>query len=102
MDEFTQKVRQIASQAEHFLRRDRLYRGRLLDRACGAAKGYRIEKGVSRRWRSRRICREGSAHKGTSEGLQEARQGLGIPWEVLERDYLLPWVITSVSGFYAP
>ena len=27
--------------------------------------------------------------------LQEARQRLGIPWEVLERDYLLSWVLAG-------
>ena len=29
--------------------------------------------------------------------LQEARLRLGIPWEVLERDYLLSWVLAGVS-----
>ncbi len=29
--------------------------------------------------------------------LQEARQRLGIPWEVLERDYLLSWVLAGIS-----
>ena len=29
--------------------------------------------------------------------LQEARRRLGIPWEVLERDYLLSWVLTGIS-----
>ena len=29
--------------------------------------------------------------------LQEARGRLGIPWEVLERDYLLSWVLAGVS-----
>ncbi len=29
--------------------------------------------------------------------LQEARRRLGIPWEVLERDYLLSWVLAGVS-----
>ena len=29
--------------------------------------------------------------------LQEARQRLGIPWEALERDYLLSWVLAGVS-----
>ena len=29
--------------------------------------------------------------------LQEARGRLGIPWEVLERDYLLSWVLTGIS-----
>ena len=28
---------------------------------------------------------------------QEARRRLGIPWEVLERDYLLAWVLAGVS-----
>ena len=27
--------------------------------------------------------------------LQEARKRLGIPWEVLERDYLLSWVLAG-------
>ncbi len=29
--------------------------------------------------------------------LQEARGRLGIPWEVLERDYLLSWVLAGIS-----
>ena len=29
--------------------------------------------------------------------LQEARQRLGLPWEVLERDYLLSWVLAGIS-----
>ncbi|MBW1802624.1 MAG: nucleotidyl transferase AbiEii/AbiGii toxin family protein [Deltaproteobacteria bacterium] len=29
--------------------------------------------------------------------LQEARKRLGIPWEVLERDYVLSWILAGVS-----
>lgn len=29
--------------------------------------------------------------------LQEARRRLGIPWEVLERDYMLSWVLAGIS-----
>ena len=29
--------------------------------------------------------------------LQEARNRLGIPWDVLERDYLLSWVLAGIS-----
>ena len=29
--------------------------------------------------------------------LQEARRRLGLPWEVLERDYLLSWVLAGIS-----
>ena len=29
--------------------------------------------------------------------LQEARRRLGIPWEALERDYLLSWVLAGIS-----
>ena len=29
--------------------------------------------------------------------LEEARKRLGIPWEVLERDYLLSWVLAGVT-----
>ena len=29
--------------------------------------------------------------------LQEARRRLGIPWEVLERDYLLSWMLVGIS-----
>ena len=29
--------------------------------------------------------------------LQEARQRLGIPWEILERDYLLSWVLVGIG-----
>ena len=29
--------------------------------------------------------------------LQEARQRLGIPWEILERDYLLSWILAGIG-----
>jgi len=29
--------------------------------------------------------------------LQQARQRLGIPWEVLERDYLLSWILAGIE-----
>jgi len=29
--------------------------------------------------------------------LQEARKNLGVPWEVVERDYLLSWVLAGIS-----
>ena len=29
--------------------------------------------------------------------LLEARKRLGIPWEVLERDYLLSWILAGIS-----
>ena len=29
--------------------------------------------------------------------LEEARKRLGIPWEVLERDYLLSWILAGIS-----
>jgi len=29
--------------------------------------------------------------------LQDARRRLGIPWEVLERDYLLSWVLAGIG-----
>jgi predicted nucleotidyltransferase component of viral defense system len=29
--------------------------------------------------------------------LEEARKRLGVPWEVLERDYLLSWILTGIS-----
>ena len=29
--------------------------------------------------------------------LQEALRRLGIPWEVLERDYLLSWVLAGIG-----
>jgi predicted nucleotidyltransferase component of viral defense system len=29
--------------------------------------------------------------------LQEARNRLGIPWEVLERDYLLSWILAGIA-----
>ena len=29
--------------------------------------------------------------------LEEARQRLGIPWEILERDYLLSWVLAGIG-----
>lgn len=28
---------------------------------------------------------------------QEARKQLGIPWEVLERDYLLSWILAGIG-----
>ena len=29
--------------------------------------------------------------------LQEARQRHGLPWEVLERDYLLSWILAGIQ-----
>lgn len=29
--------------------------------------------------------------------LQEARKHLGIPWEVLERDYILSWILAAIT-----
>lgn len=29
--------------------------------------------------------------------LLEARGRLGVPWEVLERDYLLSWILAGIS-----
>ena len=29
--------------------------------------------------------------------LQGARKRLGLPWEVLERDYLLSWVLAGIG-----
>ncbi|MBM3789410.1 MAG: nucleotidyl transferase AbiEii/AbiGii toxin family protein [Acidobacteria bacterium] len=29
--------------------------------------------------------------------LQEARKHLGVPWEVLERDYLLSWILAGIA-----
>ncbi len=29
--------------------------------------------------------------------LQEARKRLGLPWEVLERDYLLSWILAAIA-----
>ena len=33
----------------------------------------------------------------TGTCLQEARQWLGIPWEILEWDYLLSWVLAGIG-----
>ena len=30
--------------------------------------------------------------------LQEARKRLGVPWEVLERDYLLSWILAGIEN----
>ena len=29
--------------------------------------------------------------------LQEARKRLGVPWEILERDYLLSWILAGIA-----
>lgn len=29
--------------------------------------------------------------------LQEARIKVGLPWEILERDYLLSWILAGIS-----
>jgi predicted nucleotidyltransferase component of viral defense system len=29
--------------------------------------------------------------------LQEARRRLGIPWDVLEHDYILSWILLGIS-----
>ena len=41
--------------------------------------------------------RKGRALKPLRTRLQEARQRLGIPWDVLERDYLLSWVLAGIE-----
>jgi len=33
--------------------------------------------------------------------LQEARKRLGLPWEVLERDYLISWALAGITGVEA-
>jgi len=33
--------------------------------------------------------------------LQESRKRLGIPWEILERDYVLSWLLAGVSDVEA-
>jgi hypothetical protein len=33
--------------------------------------------------------------------LQEARKCLGIPWEILERDYVLLWLLAGISDVEA-
>ena len=33
--------------------------------------------------------------------LEEARKRLGVPWDVLERDYALSWVLAGVAGVHA-
>jgi len=30
--------------------------------------------------------------------LQEARERLAIPWQVLERDYLFSWILAGLSA----
>lgn len=40
---------------------------------------------------------EGKAMKTLRARLEEARKRLGIPWEVLERDYLLSWVLAGIA-----
>jgi len=34
--------------------------------------------------------------------LQEARKDLGIPWEILERDYLLTWILAGIAQVAIP
>lgn len=29
--------------------------------------------------------------------LEESRKRLGLPWEVLERDYLLTWILAGIT-----
>ena len=29
--------------------------------------------------------------------LEEARDRLGLPWEVIERDYLLSWLLAGIN-----
>jgi predicted nucleotidyltransferase component of viral defense system len=41
--------------------------------------------------------RKGKVMKPLRNRLQEARKRLGIPWEVLERDYALSWLLAGVS-----
>lgn len=41
--------------------------------------------------------REGKGVKPLRIRLQEARKRLGLPWEVLERDYLLSWILAGIA-----
>ena len=33
--------------------------------------------------------------------LQEARKRVGLPWEILERDYVLSWLLAGISEIEA-
>ncbi len=35
--------------------------------------------------------------KSVRDRLHIARKNLGIPWEVLERDYILSWIIAGIN-----
>src|SRR4030042_1843958 len=41
--------------------------------------------------------RNGEWMKPLRTRLQEMRQRSGLPWEVLERDYLLSWILAGIS-----
>lgn len=41
--------------------------------------------------------RQGTVMKLLRARLQEARKQLGVPWEVIERDYLLSWILAGIS-----
>jgi predicted nucleotidyltransferase component of viral defense system len=46
---------------------------------------------------SGKSSRKGKVMKPLRNRLEEARKRLGIPWEVLERDYVLSWLLAGVS-----
>ena len=46
-------------------------------------------------------ARHGSTMRPLRTRLEEARQRLGIPWEVLERDYVLSWILAGMSDVKA-
>ncbi len=46
---------------------------------------------------AREPSRKGSGMKPLRIRLEEARARLGIPWEVLERDYILSWILAGIT-----
>ena len=43
---------------------------------------------------------KGESRKALLPGVQDARKRLGIPWEILERDYALSWLLAGVMTVY--
>ena len=46
---------------------------------------------------SRKPSRKDTGMKPLRNRLQEVRKRLGTPWEILERDYVLSWLLAGIS-----
>jgi predicted nucleotidyltransferase component of viral defense system len=43
------------------------------------------------------LC-EGSKMKSIRKRLEDARKTSGLPWEIIEKDYILSWVLAGIAA----